>query len=306
MRTWVAFALLASCGGASSSGSSGASGPSGPAENLYRGGEASLARAAEQVMLAIPAGTYIAGSTPEEREQAYDDYARTAGHQSARAGRWFSREQDRHTATLPAYRIDLMPVTQAAYAEFVADTGRTPPAIDEAAWRAQKFSQDYATQVARFNWIDARPPSDRMDHPVVLVTWADADAYCRWRGAAIGAPRRLPTADEFEKAARGDHGIVYPWGNDFDPERLNSAVGGPRDTVAVGSFPSGASPYGMLDAAGNVFQWTSTPWPHDRGDMTVKGSAWDDHAGVGRGAAMHGRAPDIHHAIVGFRCAGDP
>jgi formylglycine-generating enzyme required for sulfatase activity len=140
---------------------------------------------------------------------------------------------------------------------------------------------------------------------VVLVTWAEADRYCAWRGAQVGAVRRLPTADEFEKAARGEHGAIYPWGDAFDASKLSSAVAGPRDVVDAGSVPAGASPYGVLDAAGNVFQWTSTPFgdPADR-KMTVKGSAWDDYAGVGRGASAHGRPRSARHVIVGFRCAG--
>ena len=101
--------------------------------------------------------------------------------------------------------------------------------------------------------------------------------------------------------ANGAEGLAYPWGNLYDPEKLNSAVKGPHDTTPVGQFSTGASPYGLLDAAGNVFQWTSTRFKADR--MTVKGSAWDDFAGVGRGASRHGRPATARHVIVGFRCA---
>ena len=96
---------------------------------------------------------------------------------------------------------------------------------------------------------------------------------------------------------------IYPWGNAYEPDKLDSAVKGPGDTVPVGQFTSGASPYGVLDLAGNVFEWTSTPMPD--GKMTVKGSAWEDFAGVGRGASRHGRAQTVRHVIVGFRCAAD-
>jgi formylglycine-generating enzyme required for sulfatase activity len=112
-----------------------------------------------------------------------------------------------------------------------------------------------------------------------------------------------------EKAARGAEGFAYPWGNEFDADKLNSQVRGPGDTVPVGSFPEAASPYGVLDLAGNVFQWTSTPWPPGAGAdaerYTVRGSAWDDWAGLGRGAAWHGRPKGVRHVIVGFRCAAD-
>lgn len=256
-------------------------------------------------MITVAEGRYIAGSTIEERERAYADYRATAGHEGARKHRWFEFEEDRHPATLPGFRIDLQPVTQAAYAEFVRDTGAIPPFIDEAAWKAQGFLPDYETQVMRFNWQTEAPPLGREEHPVVLVTWQEAQRYCAWRGALVGEPRRLPTAAEYEKAARGENGQVYPWGADFDADKLNSAVHGPQDTVPVGSFVDGQSPYGMLDAAGNVFQWTSTPWPFGAGRITVKGSAWDDYGGLGRGAFRHGRKPDIRHVLIGFRCAAD-
>jgi formylglycine-generating enzyme required for sulfatase activity len=143
---------------------------------------------------------------------------------------------------------------------------------------------------------------------VVLVSWDDAAAYCAWRGQVVGHPRRLPSAHELEKAARGVEGLAYPWGVTFDRSKLNSAVGGPRDTVTVGSYPDGQSPLGVLDTAGNVFQWTATPWPPGEpagARMTVKGSAWDDFGGLGRGAAWHGRVRTVRHVIVGFRCAGE-
>ena len=259
---------------------------------------APLSQAADARMVAIPAGQYIAGSTLEERGAAYDDYLKTAGHDGAREHHWFDKEPDRHTKTLPAFRIDLMPVTQAAYAEFVA-AGRAPaPTMDEATWKAQGFAQLWATQVVRYVWRDGRPPPGHEDHPVVLVTHDEATRYCQWRNK-----RRLPTADEYEKAARGEQGFYYPWGNVFEASKLNSAVNGPGDTISAGHFNDGASPFGVLDLAGNVFHWTSTPADPNR--MVVKGSAWDDYAGVGRGASKHGRKATIRHVIVGFRCAAD-
>lgn len=254
-------------------------------------------------MITIAAGRFVAGSTPEEREQAYGDYLRTAGHEGARRGAWFDREEERHVVDLPAYAIDQAPVTNAAYAEFVADTGRPAPEVDADTWASYEFTQDYATEVARFNWTDGVPPEGRADHPVVLVTRDDASAYCAWRGDLVGGAGRLPSAHEYERAARGDQGLAYPWGPTYDPALLNDQVRGPGDTVAVGSFAEGASPHGLLDAAGNVFEWTATPWPGGGDRYTVKGSAWDDYAGVGRPAQRHGRRPWVRHAIIGFRCA---
>ena len=286
-----------------------ACGTPGPVKPPSGSGVGPLSRAADAQMILVAPGMYVAGATPDERDVAYDDYLATAGRDDARENDWFKREEDRHVAELPAFRIDLMPVTNAQYAEFVG-TGEAPaPAMDEATWAAQGFVQDYATEVTRFIWSTTTSPIGREDHPVVLITWDQANTYCAWRGSLLGVTRRLPTAAEREKAARGREGFIYPWGNTWVADNLNSAVKGPNDTVPVGSFPHGASPYGVLDLAGNTFEWTSTPWPPGAStgarERTVRGSAWEDYAGVGRGAAWHGRAHDARHVIVGFRCASD-
>lgn len=277
----------------------------------YRGGPAPQSIAADGTMVAIPGGRSVAGSTDEERALAYEEWMTAAGTDTAKAQGWFDREEERHIVHLDAFRIDLLPVTNGAYAEFVADGGAPAPTMDEATWKRQGFAQDWATQVQRFVWTSDRPPSGREDHPVVLVSWDDAAAYCAWRGQVVGGVRRLPGAHEFEKAARGESGLAYPWGTAFDKSMLDAGDGGPGDTVAVGSYPAAASPFGVLDLAGNVFQWTATRWPPSSPTttpgpterMTVKGSAWDDHAGLGRGAAWHGRPHGARHVIVGFRCA---
>lgn len=265
---------------------------------------AQLALAAEERMIAIPDGKYIAGSTPEERAASYDDLLKSTQSDAAREMKRFEREEVRHQATLPTFSIDLMPVTQGQFAEFVAAGKANAIVIDEAAWQAQGFAHDYATQVARYLWKAGVPPNERLDHPVVLVTWDEANRYCAWRGELVGANRRLPTAAEFEKASRGDGGVAYPWGNVFDPTKLNSADAGPKDTMPVGSFTTGASPYGVLEMAGNVAQWTATP--AESGMMIVKGSGWDDHAGLGRGAGGEPRTASARHVGIGFRCAGTP
>lgn len=285
----TAIILLAAC--------SSVPAPKGPTPNA-----AALSLAADVHMVTVPGGQYVAGSTPEERAQAYDDFLTTAGNERARDEKWFDGEQDRHLEHLPAFRIDLMPVTQSQYAEFVAATGARAPAIDEAAWKAQGLAQDYAL-VARFVWKAGEPPPGKLDHPVVLVTYDEAAAYCAWRGKQAGESRRLPSAMEYEKAERGDGGLAYPWGNTYEADKLDSAVKGPGDTVPAGQFTNGASPYGVLDLAGNVFEWTSTPYSNDK--RTVKGSAYEDFGGVGRGAGRHGRVPTLRHIIIGFRCAAE-
>jgi formylglycine-generating enzyme required for sulfatase activity len=295
VRAALALALIAAC---SPPAAHHAAGPAG----------AALSLAADAQMIVIPAGQYIAGSTPEEREQAYDDFLAASGSNAARAHGWFDVEEDRHPTELPAYRLDLMPVTNAAYAELVAAGGAPAPTMDQATWDAQGFQQRWPDEVERFAWIDGRPPAGREDHPVVLVTYAQAAAYCAWRGERAGAPRRLPTAAEMEKAARGTDAMAYPWGNGFDASRLNGRTG-PGDTVAVGSIPGATSPFGVLDLAGNVYQWTSTPWPPGAGEdaarRTVKGSAWNGAGGMGRGASVDQRPRGARDVLVGFRCVAD-
>lgn len=291
MRAALVVVVVAGCGHGTTPG------PVSP-----QAAHAQLSMAADDRMIAIPAGKYIAGSTPEERAAAYDAFLAATAVDTARENHWFDNEEDRHVANLPAFKIDLMPVTQAAFAEFVAAGKAAPPTIDEAAWHAQGFTQDFTNEVVRYLWTQSAPPQDRLDHPVVLITWDEANRYCAWRGELRGAERRLPTAAEFEKAARGDGGLAYPWGNAYEAAKLNNGDSGPKDTMPVGSFTTGASPYGVLDMAGNVFQWTSTPG--DAGMMLVKGSAWEDHAGVGRAAARQGRKSTARHVVLGFRCAG--
>jgi formylglycine-generating enzyme required for sulfatase activity len=255
--------------------------------------------AADAAMLAIPAGPFIAGSTDAEREAAYVAASAFTHDDYVREHHWFEQEAPRHTETLGAFRIDRMPVSMSEYGEAVAAGVVPGPFIDGAAWQAQGLKQDYSRQVERYVWSGGRPvTADYATHPVVLVTWEEARRYCAWRG------RRLPTAAEYEKAARGADGRVYPWGDAFDATRLNTGTTPGGDTTPVGSFPRGASPYGVLDAAGNVFEWTSTPW-RVPGQYTVKGSSWEDPPGVGRGASQHGRAATLRLPIVGFRCAGD-
>lgn len=145
--------------------------------------------------------------------------------------------QDRpaHLVELPAYGIDKYLVTNAQYARFVAAAKHRPP----------------------LHWEGGRIPAGELLRPVTMVSWFDAQKYCQWAG------KRLPTEAEWEKAARGTDQRRWPWGDQMDPARLNTyySVGSATDVIA---YPSGASPYGVFDMAGNVNQWTADdfiPYP---------------------------------------------
>jgi formylglycine-generating enzyme required for sulfatase activity len=173
----------------------------------------------------------------------------------------YSDEQPLHTVYLDAYAIDTYEVTNAQYAEFLNAEGNQEEGGD--------------------TWLDADDIDVRIhesggvwqvdagyeDHPVIEVTWYGSRAYCQWQG------KRLPTEAEWEKAARGASDTrMYPWGNeDPDCTRLNYHDGTDYcvgDTTPVGSYPSGASPYGALDMAGNVWEWVNDWYASDYYDTS--------------------------------------
>ena len=247
----------------------------------------------------IPPGPFIAGSDAAEREAAYRLDEAAYGHTVTRDRGWYDRERDRETVDLDGYFITKTLITNRHYGAFVDATFRPVPTVDLETWDAYRFIHPYERTLA-FQWTDGTPPAGRADHPVVLVSHADALAYAGWLSEATGLWWTLPTELQWEKAARGTDGRAFPWGDVFDPERLNSHDRGPFSTLPVASFPAGNSPFGVTDVAGQVFEWTVTEFRSGR--YLVKGGSWDDSGcGVCRPAARHSRAAHIKHILVGFR-----
>jgi formylglycine-generating enzyme required for sulfatase activity len=144
-----------------------------------------------------------------------------------------------HKVSLPEYQIARVPVTNAQYAFYVQDVKARPPE----------------------HWRGGSVPSGLENHPVVNVTWHEAVAYCKWLGEKIQKAVSLPSEVEWEKAARGSNDKRgYPWGDDWRELHCNSDELGLNDTTPVGLFLNGASPYGLLDMSGNVWEWTRSIW----------------------------------------------
>jgi len=165
------------------------------------------------------------------------------------------------------------------------------------------------------DWEEDRPPKGKESHPVVYVDWYDALAYCDWLSRVLRRTVTLPSEAQWEKAARGDRDTrEYPWGEAFEPGLCNSLKLALGDTTPVGIFPAGASPYGVLDMAGNVWEWTRSLWrraeedtefgyPYrpddgrenleaDRGiPRVLRGGAFYDGAGLVRCAYRYGYFP---------------
>jgi formylglycine-generating enzyme required for sulfatase activity len=217
-------------------------------------------------------------------------------------------EGPEHQAYSEAYRIDLYEVTNLQYQKFIEATQRRSPGH----FRNRTF------------------PAGKADHPVTYVSWFDAEAYCHWAG------KRLPTEIEWEKAARGNDGRVYPWGDEFDLLAANTPVRWVElgkiqlnktsteiegDTTPVAAFASGRSPYGLYDMSGNVWEWVADWYgPHPGNtrasenygqiNKVLKGGSWWDCSfyKCGISAPTFNRSffsPRVRNSSFGFRCASD-
>ncbi|MEM9107121.1 MAG: SUMF1/EgtB/PvdO family nonheme iron enzyme [Pseudomonadota bacterium] len=253
-------------------------------------------------LVEVPAGAFVMGSDTAEREMAYRLDEAAYGHSVTRERGWYDHEPQKQV-NLDQFSISKNLVTNADYALFLKETEHTPPTVTREEWDGYGLIHPFERAVP-YIWQSSDPPDDRHDHPVVMVSHTDAKAYAAWLSERTGQTWRLPSEAEWEKAARGTEGAYFPWGNQYDAKLLNSHDAGPFSTLPVGSFPDAASPYGMLDAAGQVFEWTSTPAGNGR--HIVKGGSWDDKGcGVCRPAARHSRPDSIKHILVGFRLIKD-
>jgi formylglycine-generating enzyme required for sulfatase activity len=231
-------------------------------------------------MVLIPAGEFLMGSDPKKDKDAEDS------------------EQPQHILYLPDYYLAKTPVTNAQYQAFMLATGYDPPE----------------------HWEGKSHPRGKGDHPVVRVSWHDAVAYCNWLAEVTGKPYRLPSEAEWEKGARGSDGHIWPWGDQWDAKRCNALESGKGGTTPVGAYPQGASPYGLLDMAGNVWEWTLSlhkgyPYRADDGREDLgagddvfrvpRGGSWGDLRHRLRSAIRDWLIPIYRSDFIGVRCAED-
>ena len=204
--------------------------------------------------------------------------------------RW-DDEAPEYIESVDEFYIDLYEVTNADYKKFTSATQRETP----------------------YHWASGKIPQNKENHPVIYVSWYDADEYCKWLG------KRLPNEQEWEKAARGENGNIYPWGNFWTTDRSNHPYKGSTGTEPVGSYLSGRSPYGLYDMSGNVWEWVDSYYlPHPGNTITrgeygkdkrvLKGGSWFDclSYGCGLSAPTFNRSfftPQVKNNSFGFRCA---
>lgn len=260
----------------------------------------------------VTAGEFIAGSDRNERDYAYRISAEAmadqaidipAVEQQLRQQRWFDFEPQPSTPVIEAdFCLARHPVTNAEYQVFIQATGHRQPEISPADYQAQGFLVHPYTKVQAFLWQENQHPVGQADHPVVLISIADIKAYTQWKHQQDRRSYRLPTALEWEKAARGSSGQYFPWGNQWRDEATNWAHRGGLSTSAVGAYPLSRSPSGAEDMAGNVFEYTATQTQRKGEPASVmKGCSWDDLPGFCRAAYRHARPVRSRHILFGFR-----
>jgi formylglycine-generating enzyme required for sulfatase activity len=260
-------------------------------------------------MVPVAAGPFLYGIAPQELDAVVElcrTHAADGECDAASLVEHHRNETPQVRAELPAFAIDRTEVTNAAHAACVAAGGCTPVHLP-----ACVFFRDGERVIG--GELDEARRADAA--PVVCASWSQAAAFCAWAG------KRLPTAHEWEKAARGPDGRRFPWGEAWDPLAANwgddGTVDGHVTTAPVGSFPRGASPYGALDMAGNVWEWTADGYGDYSRDAATdplgartgtervfRGGGWDstdaDHF---RAAFRSADEATVRYHFLGFRCA---
>ena len=224
-------------------------------------------------MVIIPAGPFLMGTTQEDAQRLAREYGYDVS--------WLGGETPQRRLELPGFAIDTYPVTNRQFARYCEATDARPP---------------------RMLWRGKTPPDRLLDHPVIFVDHATARAYAKWAG------KRLPTEAEWEKAARGPDGRLFPWGSRFEPDACqwnrDRTDRGPG-TARVDAHPGGASVYGVMDMVGNVAEWCQDgPGPSSR---AIKGGCWLTEVIINLRPACRTMSgfPNNRSAFYGFRCAKD-
>ncbi len=232
-------------------------------------------------------------------------------------------ERPAHRAYLDEFHIGTHPVTNAEYARFVKETGHPSPAIRALPLMVSgPVEADFRALASKYFWNNGTPPEGRDHHPVTLIGFEDANAYCMWLAGKTNKPVRLPTEAEWEKAARGGlEGKKFPWGDTLDLAFAHylphTGAKAERGTAAVGTYP--ANGFKLHDMAGNVWEWVSdwyapnyysraqylNPQGPESGLMRlVRGGAWVNADGrYLRCACRHKIPPDSYAYSIGFRVA---
>ncbi len=260
-------------------------------------------------MVHIPAGPFLMGTSDQQIAwlAQRDDLAKKWKERA-----YFGREQPQHTVHLADYYVSKYPVTVGEYRAFVRAGGyQCDRYWTEAGWAWRES----VGRVAPEFWGDEEwAGDDRL--PVVGVSWYEARAYCQWLSEETERHFRLPTEAEWEKAARGTDGRMYPWGDEFDPQRCNTRVGRLNRTEPVGQrSPGGESPYGCTEMGGNASEWTLSQYrtyPYDGSDgrneeegeaeRVIRGGSWYKPVLRARTAARGMNDAFFADNDVGFRC----
>lgn len=174
------------------------------------------------------------------------------------------------------FRIGKTEVTMKQFEAFVKDTG----------YNGEDFPSSKGSEPFLMDWKAGKPPAGKGRHPVCYLNWHHAKAYCAWLARKSGLDVHLPTDAQWTLAAAGKEGRAYPWGNDWDPKRCNwgdeGKVDGWVESAPVGSFPKGATPTGLLDMAGNIWEWSAEghlrggPWCMDKSTVLCSVIARED------------------------------